>query len=302
MLGWLYGQRLWSGRFTLGAILLSLGALTNRASADNLTFVNTLHGGNSGTAWLYYQPSGSSLLAEPCYSDILVWSDQSSSTSLPSTIYTYCVDIVGNIYSGLPYTLSNDGAMTASNANNNGITQLESPSVIAAIDNLFANVPGGLPLPGGSANSTSATIVSDAQFQAALWAIIYDNSYLGLSTATATAFGQLPTSTLPFTMSNYYSIASGDPLTPAELATAFGWAQGAWKNTLTPMAGAGLSGGTLDLLAVTDPGDETANNEGQSQIYLGYTPASATTPLPASLAGGLVLLGLVGMLRWPGRT
>src|SRR5579863_6111643 len=95
------------------AVLLAAGAWVSRASADDMQFINTLHGGSSATV----QFAGA-LSSQDVYSDILTWNDLTAKPNSlgASTLETYCIDIKGNISQGDSYVLDNAQTLTTNAA------------------------------------------------------------------------------------------------------------------------------------------------------------------------------------------
>lgn len=284
-MGSLFGSGRASRRRNVCAVvLLTATLLASRAWADDMQFDNLLHGTGSA-ATIQFAGSTST---EDVYSDVLTWTDLSTgaaNTLGATTLETYCVDVIGNINFNTPYNLNIDGPLVANAGHDSYLTT----GVVEAISTLFAKYPSGLVTPGSpETNGGAGTVASDAEFQAALWAIIYDNS--SLATATLSQFENTASPALPLMMTSSN--------TASVLSTAFTMAQTAWN-----AQGTGTPPNSLDVMIVNDPATEgDPNDQGQSQIYIGEPNSSTTTtPLPASFAGSLALFGLMGIVSRPRR-
>jgi len=136
--------------------------------------------------------------------------------------------------------------------------------------------PGGI---GTGFNGTTAQ--SDGDFQAALWAVIYDYTYLsGLSSAPAS----LSSNTLPLSITNYGGGYLG--ITSNVYMMAWGAVQDSLGGIHLQMGA--TQNTSLDAMYLTD------TSTGQQQVFLTSAAAPPATPLPLACSGGLVLFGIVG--------
>jgi hypothetical protein len=217
-----------------------------------------------------------SVTNEVGYAGVLNWVDQST---LPNTDYaTFCIDINHSVSTGTSYpSYSVSGAPVSTTAN--GGDSLLNANLVGAIYYLWNNY-----LPTTLTNQTAA------QFQIALWDVIYDYN---TSTAQGTV-GAINNNLTVSTPSNGYSqygrlVTSGPT---GDIGIAAGWATSAWQHYNSNI-------GTADLYTLIAP-----TSGGQNQLYYlgGPTLNHNSTPLPKSTPAGLALFGLLGAVCFGRKT
>jgi hypothetical protein len=174
------------------------------------------------------------------------------------SLQSFCIDINHDIGLGGTYTYTLGGAV---NTSSNGGDALLNSTVVKQIYTLWNQH--------GNADLTLYTNGQANAFQTALWDLLYNGG-------SSTGAGPL-------------TITSTDAGIESNVQLGFQWASDAAAavaaNPNIP------TGNYLNTMIFTSA-------SGQEQIYIGNpSGAPVPTPLPSSLGAGLVLLGLVGVLR-----
>ena len=210
---------------------------------------------------------------------VLDWKDTSN-----TPYYSYCIDVshvisLNTTYYFNPLNASPYGSLPTE------ITSYISQAEMSAIGHLFADHVSGTGAPGNllSSNHASITAANAAQFQVALWELVYDTP--SAITVTGTAPTQTTQTSIPLWFKN---------LTAGDLQTATNWA----KTAVTEATAGGNSiDSNLIVWASTDSQGHYTN-PGQNQAFFSYTPGTPTVPLPSTVLGGLTLLGMLGVSRY----
>jgi hypothetical protein len=265
--------------------VLLAGSWGNRAAADTFQLLGTANSTPAAVNLSGSIASGGAL------SDILQWEDlsgvkntpyasQTASAPLSSGLdfQTYCVDVLHDIGIGGTYSLAVGTISSASSGAGWG------SGVQTAVQYLFGSNNSGLkPVPPGGIGTgfNGTTAQTDGDFQAALWATIYDYSALSALSAAPSNLNLGP-----LAIANY----GGGYLGITSNAAAMAW--GAVQDSL---GGSHLQAGanqntSLDAMYLTN------TSTGQQQVFITSAAALASTPLPHAYAGGLVLFGLVGVV------
>jgi hypothetical protein len=243
--------RLRIGMFVLGC--LGLGFCSARA--DTLELVSA---SPASIVQINDSVINPQVLNEVGYAGVLNWVDQSTN---PNTDYaTFCIDINHSVSTGDSYpnyavtgTLSGDSSLSA--------------NAVKAISYLWNH-----DLPGTLTNENAA------QFQIALWDLIYDYD------STGTINGDLTVSTPNANYAQYGPLVTSGPT--GDIGIAAGWASTAWANYSTTTVNS-------DLYTLIAP-----VSGGQSQLYYLGGPSlnHNSVPLPKSMPAGMALFGLLGVV------
>jgi hypothetical protein len=244
----------------VGLAWLIVGGTVTRADSLEL-----LGAGPTGTVYLTAPTllpapyNGAYPYAVNVYAGVLDWTDTPGNSS--PDYFTYCVDVNSVIYTGTTYNFLAPQAITSAS--------LFSSKVINAVQNLWQDEPTEAQLVAGAGASPPAlTGQQAAEFQIALWDIIYNGS------SGTLLDGSSNTSPLYFSGDN----PSGS------ISTALSWANQAY-NVDTRDNSAYQN---VDVMVATDGGQNQA-------IYISTMgPATATVvPLPRACISGVVLFGLM---------
>lgn len=235
------------------AAFLVLGFGCKLAGAASITL--TLTGAApAGTVTLAGLDNGNA------YAGVLDWKDGGG-----IKYYTYCVDVQHSIFVNSTYTFNEVSLSTL-------FPGAANTAKVNAIKNLWVQHIAGPSNIDTTAHVALITNEAAAEFQVALWDLLYNYDSTG---------NHLGTSQLTF--SN-----PGNGLTTGDLTTILntttGWAKQAYL--------AGTYTGNLNIQALQ------ATNGGQNQaLYLGVTQNTPPVPLPSSAACGFAMFAMIGFAK-----
>jgi hypothetical protein len=259
-------------------VMLSAGTALNYARADIVMTLNPNDPVDPRGFVRLDSPLLGGYSGDTFYAGVMNWTETNPSQS----VYTYCIDVASVIDANVPYHFSAPAQVGLASGNGSGITW--TTNIVNAVKSLwndpvsskYGQVGIGVNLPVDAQNTVVQNDIGAAEFQVALWDIIYD--------------GGLQVTTPPPAGSTQVAFNS---LNPGDLTTAFNWANQAYADGATY---------ALATNVQTLTADPTGSSQNQAMyLFLGSTGNQSSTPLPPSLSGGLVLLGIVATQKWAAR-
>jgi hypothetical protein len=203
-------------------------------------------------------------------------SNPAGDVAFTGSFSTYCIDLLQDINFGNTYTYDvkplasgapQPGAYLANSGIGSPMGSVRAADITKLYDLHYAQTLGGV------SDNTNRTA-----FQLAIWNLVYDNSNNGPDASVSNLSGNF---FVPNVSGN--AIAQNGP----EITTANAWL----ADVLNP---------NIADVQKYNVGALVGENGAQDQIYASTITNQGAAPLPQSLLGGLVLLGVCAAIRWRG--